>query len=106
MTTSEQSTNASYALRDTIASDDTRRDDMLWQMAKKRVGFKWSIASYFFVNSFLVAVWFFSSRSYFWPIWPIMGWGLGLAFQYFDAYHGNRIFSAEQEYEKLKNQNK
>lgn len=84
---------------------ETRKDDLLWQIAKKRAGFKWSLASYFIVNSFLVVLWYFSSGdtlNYFWPIWPILGWGLGLSFQYFDAYHGSRIFSAEQEYEKLK----
>jgi hypothetical protein len=80
------------------------KDQQLWEMAKKRAGFKASLASYFFVNCLLVAVWFFSSgyNSYFWPIWPMLGWGLGLAFQYYGAYHSTRLFSAEQEYEKLK----
>lgn len=80
------------------------KDEQLWEIAKKRAGFKTSLASYFFVNSFLVAIWFFSSghNAYFWPIWPMLGWGLGLAFQYYGAYHGTRVFSAEQEYEKLK----
>ncbi len=88
--------------------EDGQRNDMLWQMAKKRAGFKWSLASYFFVNCMLVAIWFISSGpySYFWPVWPMLGWGLGLAFQYFSAYHGDKIFTAEKEYEKLKQQHK
>lgn len=87
--------------------DTEKKDDLLWRMAKKRASFKWSLATYFFVNTFLVAIWYFSSQrghAYFWPIWPMLGWGLGLAFQYFAAYHGDRIFSAEEEYEKLKRQ--
>jgi hypothetical protein len=86
--------------------NNEQKDEMLWRMAKKRASFKWSLAAYVFVNSFLVMIWFFSSRDYnhFWPIWPMLGWGLGLAFQYFAAHHGDNIFSAEQEYEKLKNQ--
>jgi hypothetical protein len=85
-----------------------QKDDQLWKMAKKRAAFKVSLASYFFVNSLLVAIWFFSSgiNSNFWPIWPMLGWGFGLSFQYLGAYHGNSIFSTEQEYEKLKNEYK
>lgn len=81
-----------------------QRDEQLWQLAKKRAGFKRSLAAYFFVNSFLVGVWYFSSgrHSYFWPVWPMLGWGIGVAFHYFEAYHGSKIFSAEDEYEKLK----
>lgn len=30
------------------------------------------------VNLVLVAVWALSGGGYFWPIWPILGWGLGL----------------------------
>ena len=29
-------------------------------------------------NLVLVAVWALSGGGYFWPIWPILGWGLGL----------------------------
>jgi hypothetical protein len=85
---------------------DQQKDDILWRLAKKRAGFKWSLGSYVIVNAFLVAVWYFSSGigSYFWPIWPMLGWGIGVALQYFHAYHESNIFSAEEEYKKLKNQ--
>jgi hypothetical protein len=80
------------------------KDEQLWETAKKRAGFKATLASYFFVNTLLVAIWFFSSgyHSYFWPIWPMLGWGIGLAFQYRNAYHHSTLFSVEQEYDKLK----
>lgn len=86
--------------------NNEQKEDLLWQIAKKRAGFKWSLASYVFVNAFLVGIWFFSAghESHFWPIWPILGWGIGLAFQYIGAYHGNTMFSIESEYEKLKRQ--
>ncbi len=86
---------------------EQQKDDLLWKTAKKRAAFKWQIISYLIVNAFLVAIWFYSSFTvgeahYFWPIWPILGWGVGLAFSYADAYHSNQFFSAEKEYEKLK----
>ena len=86
--------------------NNEKRDELLWQMAKRRASFKWSLATYVFVNAFLVAIWYFTSYGhvYFWPMWPMLGWGIGLAFQYFNAYHGDRIFSAEEEYEKLRRQ--
>lgn len=85
-----------------------QKDEMLWQMAKARVAFRWSACCYLLVNAMLVAIWFFTApdiRSYFWPIWPMMGWGVGLAFHYFRAYHGNGLSMTETEYEKLRQQN-
>jgi hypothetical protein len=34
----------------------------------------------------------------------MMGWGVGIAFQYFQAYHGNKFSNTREEYEKLKRQ--
>ena len=87
--------------------EGNEKDKMLWQVAKKRAAFKSGLATYLLVNLFLIGVWYYSNgqHSYFWPIWPILGWGLGVAIQYFEAYHGSKIFSAEKEYEKLKKKN-
>ncbi|MEI6265972.1 MAG: 2TM domain-containing protein [Sphingobacteriia bacterium] len=87
-------------------NNQPERDEQLWKIAKERVAFKWSLASYIIVNSFLVGIWFLSSNhyTYFWPIWPMLGWGIGIAFHYARAYHGNSINSVEKEYNKLKNQ--
>jgi hypothetical protein len=87
-----------------INMENEKRDDMLWGIAKKRASFKWSLAAYVIVNAFLTGIWFLSDGdSAFWPIWPILGWGIAIVFQYFDAYHGNNVFSAEKEYYNLKN---
>jgi class 3 adenylate cyclase len=37
------------------------------------------VAVYVSVNLFLIGVWAASGGGYFWPIWPILGWGVGLA---------------------------
>jgi hypothetical protein len=86
--------------------NDNQRDEVLWKIAKKRAAFKRSFSLYVFVNAFLIGVWYFSSgpQSYFWPVWPMLGWGVGLLLQYLGAYQGRNIFSDEQEYERLKNQ--
>ena len=86
--------------------NDNQRDEILWQIAKKRAAFKWSFSVYVFVNAFLIGVWYFTTGpgNYFWPIWPILGWGIGILFQYLNAYQGNNVFTAEREHERLKNQ--
>ena len=85
-------------------NNEQTKDEALWGLARRRAAFKRSLITYIVVNIFLVAVWYFTSgsESYFWPIWPVLGWGLGVAMQYAGAYHGNKIFTAEAEYEKLK----
>ncbi|MDQ2753725.1 MAG: 2TM domain-containing protein [Bacteroidota bacterium] len=84
------------------------KDRALWQMAKRRAAFKTSFVVYIVVNLGLVAIWYFSSGpgTYFWPVWPALGWGIGIALQYASAYHSNKVFSVEEEYKKLKEMNK
>jgi hypothetical protein len=80
------------------------KDDDLWRIAKKRASFKLSFAVYILINLLLVCIWYFTTGrfSYFWPIWPILGWSIGLVFQFFDAYLNSSLFSEEKEFEKLK----
>jgi hypothetical protein len=90
------------------------RDEQLWRIAKKRAGFKRHLASYIIVNGFLWALWFFTrghvevdgweGDNFPWPIWSTLGWGIGLAFSYFNAYHDNREDTIMKEYKKLKDQ--
>jgi hypothetical protein len=43
-------------------------------------------ATYVLVNLFLIGVWAATGAGYFWPIWPIMGWGLAVAVQGMATY--------------------
>jgi hypothetical protein len=87
------------------------KDPGLWEIAQKRAKFKRHLMVYIIMNAFFWALWFFTggvSRVYNnwglpWPIWPALGWGIGLAFQYADAYVFPKANSIENEYEKLKN---
>jgi 2TM domain len=84
-------------------------NDPLWRLAERRAAFKRNLASYVIVNLFLIGVWYFTvgkAGGHFWPIWPILGWGLGVLLQYAGVYHNGSVFSVEKEYEKLRSQNK
>ena len=74
--------------------DQQQKDKILWQIARRRAAFKASFGAYIFVNLALVIIWYFSSGpgSYFWPVWPALGWGIGIALQYVGAYHAHNIF--------------
>ncbi|WP_354700128.1 hypothetical protein DSM112329_00391 [Paraconexibacter sp. AEG42_29] len=44
-----------------------------------RTSLKLHVTVYVFVNLMLVGVWAASGGGYFWPVWPLLGWGMGLA---------------------------
>jgi len=88
---------------------EEQRDEKLWRLAKKRADFQRSLASYFIVNAFLWLIWWFTAgrhgvnKGMPWPLWSMLGWGIGLLFQYMDAYGGDKNGLVEKEYEKQKN---
>ena len=90
---------------------EEQRDEKLWQMAKKRAGFQRSLVFYFIINAFFWVIWWFTSddRSFKdgvpWPAWVMIGWGVGLIFQYLNAYGGSKKDLVDKEYEKLKKKN-
>jgi hypothetical protein len=84
------------------------KDPERWNQARRRAGFKTSLATYLVVNLFLVGIWAVTNysngfRGHFWPIWALLGWGIGLFFQYLGAYHQSSTFSVDKEYERLSN---
>ncbi len=51
---------------------------------------------YVAVNTLLVVIWAVTSRpGYFWPIWPMLGWGIGLAFHAWSTFGQRPISEAE-----------
>ena len=91
---------------------ENKNDAALWEIAKKRVGFKNHFIIYLLVNALLWAIWFFSGSknedsingfTFPWPLWSMIGWGIGLAFNYINAYVSPTSSAIENEYQKLKN---
>jgi hypothetical protein len=64
---------------------DDRREAAIKRVKAKR-DFKNHIAAYLIVNTLLVVVWAVSGGGYFWPIWVIAGWGVGLALNAWTVY--------------------
>jgi Domain of unknown function (DUF1707)/2TM domain len=45
---------------------------------KRKASVRAILLPYVSVNLFLIVIWAVGGFGYFWPIWPIVGWGLGV----------------------------
>ena len=68
-----------------MSNEEQRREAAIERLKAKR-DFKTHAAAYLIVNVGLILIWALSGRGYFWPIWPIAGWGIGLAFNAWAVY--------------------
>ena len=48
-------------------------------------GFRGHFNVYLVVSAFLIFIWAFTSRGYFWPAWPMAGWGIAIALHWLSA---------------------
>jgi uncharacterized protein DUF1707/2TM domain-containing protein len=56
------------------------------RQARRRKDFHAHLAPYVMVNLLLVVIWALTGAGYFWPIWPLLGWGVGLAAHAMEAF--------------------
>jgi hypothetical protein len=43
------------------------------------------LVAYVTVNLLLVGIWYATGAAFFWPMFPILGWGIGVAFNVWDV---------------------
>jgi hypothetical protein len=77
-----------------MTDESDRRARAVRRLQAKRA-FTIHLAVYLMVNAFLVLVWAVTDRGYFWPIWPMAGWGVAVAIQGFTTYVALRPLSDE-----------
>jgi hypothetical protein len=79
------------------------REQALSRLKKKR-DFRGHVFVYVAVNAVLVVIWAVTGSGYFWPIFPILGWGVGVAANAWDVYGRKPISEDEirQETERLR----
>ena len=85
-------------------TDLAEDEQALRQRAVKRLedkrGLMAHVLAYASVNLLLVAIWYVTRAGFFWPVFPIFGWGIGLAFHAWDVLWpapGERQVVAEME---------
>lgn len=75
------------------AEDDVRQRAIL--RLKKKREFQMHLLAYVMVNSMLIAVWALTGAGFFWPIFPLCGWAIGVAFHALDVFWSDQ-FSEER----------
>ena len=77
------------------ASEEDLRKEAVASLNRKRA-FRQTVFAYLVVNALLIGTWAVSGAGYFWPVWVIGGWGIGLAFQAWGAYGQRRRISEDE----------
>jgi hypothetical protein len=82
--------------------DDGLRDEAIERLKKKH-DFYPHVIAYVLVNLFLVGIWAVTGAGFFWPVFPILGWGIGIAFHTWDTFSRQRITEQkiQQEMQRL-----
>ena len=72
------------AVHDNAVHDKTRTDGDLREQAvtelRKRRELAAHVMAFILVNTFVVIIWYVSGAGFFWPVFPIFGWGIGIVF--------------------------
>jgi hypothetical protein len=68
-----------------------QEDELLRQQFKKerRASFFNDLLSYIGTNAFMVGIWWFTGHGYFWPMWVMLAWGIGIASDFASTYLAN-----------------
>jgi hypothetical protein len=86
-------------------TDDAELRRLAIRRADMRLGFRSHVFAYAIVNAGLAAINLVTSPGYLWFVWPLIGWGIGLAAHaaavYLDGEH-IRDRMIEEEYERLR----
>jgi hypothetical protein len=77
------------------ASSEADLREQAIRSLKKKQDFRSHVVAYVLVNALLVGIWAATGAGYFWPIFPIAGWGIALAFNTWDVY-GRRTMTEDQ----------
>ncbi len=85
-----------------MEDEEARRNAALKRLKAKR-DFKNHAAVYVIVNTLIVIIWAASGAGYFWPMWTILGWGIGLAFNAWSVYFERPITEEDIRNEMHKN---
>lgn len=80
----------------TAADEDAALREHALKRLRKRRDFYGHLLVYGLVNGFLVIIWALTDlHGFFWPIFPIVGWGIGVALNAWDVYRRD-VFTEAQ----------
>ena len=88
--------------RGTPEADESLRERAIKRIKQKRE-FRGHLLTYLAVNALLVAIWAVSGAGFFWPVFPIVGWGLfGIVPHAWRVYGGRDEITEDQIQNEMK----
>ena len=79
--------------------DDARRNLAIKRIEEKN-GFRMHAVVYAVVNATVVLIWLFTGAQFFWPIFPIAIWGMGLILHGYTVYRP-AVYTEQQVREEM-----
>lgn len=64
---------------------EQQRDAAIERLNAKR-DFRMNLVAYVLVNGMLIVIWAMTGAGFFWPIFPMLGWGIGVALHWYTVY--------------------
>jgi 2TM domain-containing protein len=84
---------------DNADREQVLRDKAVRQLKKKR-DFRGHLLVYVLVNTFLVVIWVLTDpHGFFWPVFPIAAWGIGVIMNAWDVYGRQEITEEDIQHE-------
>ncbi len=78
-----------------VTERSTLRDQAIRRLRKRR-DFRAHLLVYVLVNGFLVVIWAMTDmHGFFWPMFPMAGWGIGVVMNAWDVYRREGFTEAE-----------
>ncbi|MGI9576714.1 MAG: 2TM domain-containing protein [Microthrixaceae bacterium] len=77
-------------------TDEVQDRELAIRRIKAKREFKTHVAVYLVVNAALVGIWAASGAGYFWPVWSIGGWGIGLFFHWWSTFREERPITEDE----------
>lgn len=83
-----------------MQTEETTQEQILRERAikhlKKRRDFAGHLLVYVLVNAFIVLIWAMTDDGgFFWPVFPIVGWGIGVVMNAWDVYRSDEFDEEE-----------
>jgi hypothetical protein len=65
-------------------ADDGLREQAVTELRKRRE-LAGHLMAFILVNTFVVIIWYVTGAGFFWPVFPIFAWGIGVVFHTWDV---------------------
>ncbi len=81
-----------------VAPDETLRERAIGRLRKK-TDFHAHLLVFVLVNTFMVGIWFVTGHGFFWPVFLMAAWGIGLIMNAWEVYRRQDYTEEQIEHE-------